>query len=336
MSITNPSTRNTCLHLFCVIVLSTEVLSTTTTAQDLPDTLHPPPFLEATDLFGTFRWAPRGIVLDEATVFDADIYPHFVLFGASSCRGTSRPSSSSQPCISITPAIRLRMENKDSAPINSPSFVPRVNFQWLFYDDRGTTRSFGLHAGHHSNGQAGHLFQWEDTGENVPSEHNRSLVDYLGKGSIIPDTEEGNFSVNYLKASFDYARYDETDRAIDGHHLAVSVEWFPDQWLYAPLRNEVYPALWLRGGFGIASANAPLCRRSELLLKATAYEYVRELAASGSVEWGCISSPERGLGFFLRYSYGRDEYNSSFFIDPAHRIQFGLTVNRRRTFGGDY
>ena len=336
MSITNSAIRNTCLYLFGVMVLSAEVLSTTITAQDLPDTLHPPPFLEATDLFWTFRPDPRGIVLDEVTVFDADIYPHFVLFGASSCRGTSRPSSSGQPCISITPAIRLRMENKDSAPINSPSFVPRMNFQWLFYGDRGATKSIGLHVGHHSNGQAGHLFQWANTGEDVPSEYNQQLVDYLGEGSIIPDTENGNFSTSYLKASFDYARYNETDRAIDGHHFAVSVEWFPDRWLYAPLRNEVYSQFWLRGGFGIASADAPLCRRSELLFKATAYRYGRRPAGSGSVEWGCISSPERGLGFFLRYSYGRDEYNSSFFIDAAHRIQFGLTVNRRRTFGGDY
>ena len=269
--------------------------------------LHPPPFLESTDLFWTFR-PDRGIVLDEATVFDADIYPHFVLFGASNCRPpwpweTSRQGWSGQPCISITPAIRLRMENKDSVPINSPSFVPRMSFQWLSYRDEGTaTKSVGLHIGHHSNGAAGHLFKSTATEQDVTTHDNASLVDLLALGLVAPDTEAGNFSANYIRLSFDLAKYEEEEETGDtrlaGHRLALGLEVFPDRWLYGPLRNGVYPRAWLRADAGIAFAPAPLCRRQELFLKTTTYRYGRRPEISVDGEWGCIFSPGRGLGLF--------------------------------------
>ena len=344
-------------RILCLVLILAVVLPARTAGQaPARDLLHPPPFLEPSNLFLTFRPEHRGLALDALTVFDADIVPHFTLFGADSCRSPERRpsargwSGTKQPCVSVTPAIHLRMENTDSAPIHSPSFIPRLNVQWLFYSRDGrATRHLGVHLGHHSNGQAGDLFVFSDANyEHVgapvatdpvrvePEEYGR-LVNYLADGSVEPNTKDGNFSVNYIRVSWDTAWYEETEKAYAGRRLSLHLDYFINEWMDEPLRDGVYPMMAIRPEIGWAYSPAPLCQRQEFFLKGTLYVHSQERFDGGAqVEWGCVFSPQRGLGAFLRYGYGRDEYNSSFFLEKSHRIQFGLTVNRRRTFGADY
>ena len=114
----------------CVVPFSTRL-------QAQQDPLHPPPFLEATDLvpgrdvLGDKPFLKHlGRVLPETGyLLEADIFPHFVLGFASRCRSSNSSWYVLVPCISVTPAIRLRMLNAVSAPIESPSYMPRLNIQ---------------------------------------------------------------------------------------------------------------------------------------------------------------------------------------------------------------
>ena len=313
-----------------VVALVSTLLATATAAQEGP--LHPPPFLEPTTLFLTVRpdLAPNRLDLDFATAMDADIFPHFILLGSRRCS-----TGGATPCVSFTPAIRIRMENTESAPIESPSFMPRLNIQWLFRG-RNSTSNVGLYLGHHSNGQASCLFTWED--QTCAADGSFTLDD-LQSGTVEPDTANGNFSLNYARLAFDFAHYVPPvagERYVSGYRLSIGVERSPDNWKFSSLRNGLYPSWQLRLMGGFAIANAPLCKRADIFADATGYKYTREMAGVFSAQLTCLWSQERGLGLFLRYSNGRDHYNSAFYIPGSQRLQLGFTINRLRTFGADY
>ena len=359
-------------YVCCLVLVVTMVTPTSTPAQDRKhlaqgqehhDLLHPVPFLESSDLFLTLR-PLRGLVRDESIAFDAHIYPHFILFGADHCyphepqtgSTTNQWSRSRRPCVSISPAVRLRMQDTNSNPVHSPSFLPRVNAQWLNYKE-DITWGIGMHFGHHSNGQVGDLFAYTDQNKADACRHDRekpSCPENWESGRLLPalrnwerdqeeaeikpDTENGNFSANYLRISFDFARYNSSMDVKNwnaGYRVAASVEHYPEPWLYHRLKDGVYPDIWLRAGVGVASANVPLCQRAEYFGGIVSYQR-RSWEMALDARWYCMFTPERGLGFLLKYTYGRDEYNTSFFEPKAHGIQIGLTINRRRTFGAAY
>ena len=157
-------------RLALLIVMLTLGLSTVVHAQDstsLLNWLEPPPFLEGTDLFWTLQddFGSQGPQRTFPHSLEADIFPHFILAFGAQCRNTSPDVMAAlrnafRPCISITPAVRLRMLKRESTPVPAPSFMPRVNVQWLFR--QGDDKLWNVHAqvGHHSNGQSGCLFVW--------------------------------------------------------------------------------------------------------------------------------------------------------------------------------
>ena len=110
--------------------------------------LEPPPLLEGTELFATLQGeiGPQGDSQFKLPyVLEADIFPHFILAYGNRCSNVPSDDSSSdsetdltlpttsrswlKPCISVTPAIRLRMLVEKSAPVPAPSFMPRANAQ---------------------------------------------------------------------------------------------------------------------------------------------------------------------------------------------------------------
>ena len=323
-----------------IVVALVVTMASTAAAQEGP--LHRPPFLEPTTLFWTVRpnLSRGGLDLsDVATALDADIFPHFVLGGARRCsKDSAADIHGAAPCVSFTPAIRIRMENRESVPIESPSFMPRLNMQWLFYG-RDHTVNLGLYLGHHSNGQAGCLFEWTD-GQGCARDGSFSPGD-LESGSVRPDTDDGNFSLNYTAIALDFARYttDNSEaRRVAGYRLSLSAERAPDNWKFSSMRNGIYPTWKVRVMGGLAIANAPLCARADVFAQVSGYEYNDEMTRSLWTQFTCLWSEKRGLGVFLRYSRGRDDYNSYFFIrDPQpQRLQFGFTINHLRMFGGHY
>ena len=215
------------------------------------DLLQPVPFLESTDLF----WAPRydpgfRYRIRTENRLEANIFPHFVVGFPSRCRGES--SAWLSPCISATLGVRLRVAWDGSAPIRSPSFLPRANVQWLFYGEE-TTRAVTLQVGHHSNGQSGCLWTWSGfSGEKAGECADDAPGVELGKPlATDPNTTDGNFSLNYFRLVFDEADYDFL--GIPAGRLSVGVEWNPRGWMYGPVGAQ-YPTLRyllaLGAGFG--------------------------------------------------------------------------------------
>ena len=102
------------------------------------ETNQPPiiPFLEGTDVF----WTIQGDDPTFPNLLEADLFPHLVAsqnFSSTldvveqSRRGIRRFKEFSYS-ISGTPAVRLRMLRDVSAPVRTPSYMPRVNAQFLW------------------------------------------------------------------------------------------------------------------------------------------------------------------------------------------------------------
>ncbi len=102
------------------------------------------PFLEGTDVFWSI-WAR-----DSETWFpyklEADIFPHLVVAQdftslidpneiAKRQQGSTRGLKEFAYSISGTPAVRIRMLRDVSAPVRTPSYMPRVNVQFLWARD---------------------------------------------------------------------------------------------------------------------------------------------------------------------------------------------------------
>ena len=331
----------------CVVPFSTRL-------QAQQDPLHPPPFLEATDLVpgvpGRDRDVPEDVAVlgsvlsdtpERRNLLEADIFPHFVLGFASRCRRSNSSWYALVPCISVTPAIRLRMLNAVSVPIESPSYMPRLNIQWPVYygDDDDDTFSVTFQAGHHSNGQGDNncLFKSADGPEAG------GCIDESVQSDGLPELfkaePDGNFSLNYLKFTVDFATY-RFFRG-QGSGLTLGYEHSDKEWMHAPMRG-LYPSR----RFHLALRHAvftpfPACGRLYISFRGVISlkngDDDRFQEPSQSYQATCLWSEERGIGAFARLEHGRDDYNSSFFSNPAStRFKVGLTINRLRTFGADY
>jgi hypothetical protein len=218
---------------------------------DAPATSSIVPFLEGTDVFWTIygeddlddRFWPYRL--------EADLFPHLVVLqdytrllnldrqvDEVSRRGKLKRFAYA---ISGTPAVRLRMLRSVSAPVRTPSYMPRGNVQifWLAHDMRpeGVDRLSMARAaprdpgaadqpraavaaavrtisnimfweghfivGHHSNGQEGCIA--------TVQERDPETGDCVPAG--VPVTRDtineidGSFSTNYMRAGVNYVRY---------------------------------------------------------------------------------------------------------------------------------
>ena len=207
------------------------------------------PFLEGTDVF-TWQHAPgEPETVDGATKFEAHIAPHLIFFQdfsdlieierVGSAFRLTRPGKGSAKSFSATPAVRLRMFQSQSSPVRTPSFMPRVNFQWLWatgrqqavdglsrltssdrtFDgrpwlpslawalDEGNSVRISVHEwhgslGHHSNGQDDCFFD-----SALPDNRTVCVLPAdtrISSGDINRTT--GNFSTNFLRGGYNYRR----------------------------------------------------------------------------------------------------------------------------------
>lgn len=330
---------------------------------DLPNALSPPPFLEGTELFWTARKSTNLLRVANRHILEADIFPHFVVGPPTKCR-RGKTRFQKFPCISVTTGVRLRMEDVDSAPIESPSFMPRLNIQWFLYGNAGLLHGLAIRAGHHSNGQAGCLLTWTGTGPRPLEDWHRdldprrgyvtSLVPTAGEcadrgwldardnprhlvsggdnsrhlvnsGTLDADTKDGNFSLNYVTVVYDLAGGNSDRRWRFSAGVDVNVG------LYEPLRG-AYPDLRGRGSLSAGLYLKSFCNRIDVFSEQA---FGNNGVHSTVVQATCLWSLERGLGWFIRSTYGPDDYNSAFYSDEHFRFQLGFTIGRLRFFGSD-
>ena len=294
----------------------------------IADPLHPPLFLEASRLFWTSPRITRAkFPFRAANLLEADIFPHFMVGFPSRCRGKLSPA---KPCISVTPAVRLRMGLGDSTPVVSPSFILRLNVQWLFFGDNDAdVQGLTVQAGHHSNGQTGCLFAWAtfrgDGGMCADNGPEELLALHRNTDT---NTSDGNFSLNFFRGIYNFATYNDVLGA-QSMRVSFGVEWTPHDLMYRPMRVRYPTWRFLFGMESVLVRNIRGCGRLDVAVKFKFLDTVR-------TQLSCVVSEERGLGYFWEGQVGRDDYNSAYFDDPVARILVGFAINRLRVFGGDY
>ena len=319
-----------------------------------PNGILVPPFLEETRVAIAMTMVGDGTTDTPAFVGAADIAPHFIVGPTPNCRGTEFYKI---PCISATAGLRIRMEDDDSVPIESPSFTPRLNVQWLAPTDGALLHSIGIQIGHHSNGQAGCLLSWTDAGAAAVESLAVHVITPEGvvnpapptpgtcaDGSLfleraidgsVPltlsaDTDNGNFSLNYTTISYDVGSSSEASKWRGS--LELDLYWGRS----APL-DLSHPRFRFRGASAYGfRGGTPLCRRLDLSSSIGLVGRSRiknDFTHEVVVQMTCLWSQERGIGTFFRVADGWDDYNS-WFHWPSTRVQVGLTIGRLRFFGG--
>jgi hypothetical protein len=297
------------------------------------------PFLEGTDVFSPLR---------KEVVFEADIFPHLVVYQNFSNvidireqarRGIDRMKQLSW-VVTGTPAVRLRMFEEVSRPVRTPSYMPRGSVQMIFA--RGVKDVLGpaaavdpsrrdevslweghLIVGHHSNGQDGCLYTDEvRSGEDCV----RTVTPSTGAREI--NTKDGSFSTNYARVGVNY-RKNYLDRDLWAIHewgLRADVE---QHFNMDPLIRELYGRT--RFEFAATHANREVkpCRhRLEVSGAATvitgASDEVWPVAITGQLS--CFPFDKGGWGFFVRYYGGQDYYNVGF-LKNIQRVHVGATFN---------
>lgn len=204
------------------------------------------PFLEGTDVFWTIV---KKDSLDESAVFfpnklEANIFPHLVVYQnfsdvldinqqaarAESGAGVKEISMA----FSGTPAVRIRMLRDRSAPVRTPSYMPRGNFQFLWVRGlkdgtplamRGkpqAQRDFivdlrkvqrvsvweaHLIAGHHSNGQDGCLSTEQRLEPPLPANDGECVPPGIVPRAETMNRIDGSFSSQfYFRTGVNYSR----------------------------------------------------------------------------------------------------------------------------------
>lgn len=291
---------------------------------------------------------------DGGLVFEAQVAPDLLIvsnIAAQLARVHDTPERVRRAyAVYATPMFRLRMFRESSNPVRTPSYMPKVSAQYVWFkkigdgtDDepsRGPIRAWALDAvlfGHHSNGQNGCLFLDQARGsddECAPEETD-------GAASRPVNTKDGSFSTNYLRAIVGYRRmYLRGDNSgeparVTRTEWGVRVGYEAHPGWYGP--GKISEALRVRyganrvlAGFDAAfrdRAPVPWLDLARIEVRVTAM-YIHDgppdmpMVYSGEAfvlprTWG-------GTGLFARYYYGQDYYNVAF-TRKINRLQFGVT-----------
>lgn len=141
--------------------------------------------------------------------------------------------------LGITPMYRVRIWKENSAPVRTPSFMPKGTFYWDRLQPRaaghqwgeaaagsGVFRSIPVHSlavtvGHHSNGQDGCIFADASgngfSADDCPSDPNPVYI----------NRRNGSFSTNYGELSYTYRRFRlrPQDERYDIVHRPIAGLW---------------------------------------------------------------------------------------------------------------
>lgn len=322
------------------------------------------PFLEGTDVFWTVRggdaWFPHKL--------EANIFPHLVVYQNFSDildieeqarRGVTRVRERAIS-ISGTPAVRIRMLRETSAPVRTPSYMPRGNLQLLLVRGlkdpargrpaadlasrkmlervaRVSVWEVHLIIGHHSNGQDGCLSTEQ---ERVPPGTGPCLPEGI---ELTPETVnrvDGSFSTNYLRSGVNYSRNwlgnGSLEPATKEVRLRAEWEFHPRAWVDEDM-VDLYGRHRLNFGAAYALRGVRACsRRLEGSAGGVWNPQVASIEGS-SLEWSfeaqasCFPWGNGGWGFFARLYTGQDYYNVGF-LDRITRLHVGLTFNQSDFF----
>lgn len=290
------------------------------------------PFLQGTYVFLT-------VPHDDIT-FEADIQPNFVIsqnFSDKLILEESGKQARFAYSVVGTPRVRLRMFDSRSAPVRTPSYMPKGTFSGLMFRREPTVGTRGsrvglwagqITVGHHSNGQDGCLFT---TDVLVNDEECVGPPDLQQINRI-----NGSFSTNYVRIGGRYRREWLRDVSTDAQKAAGIEEQIG--------AREVTFGVDYDQHFHTDERMAPFYGQNRFQLSFAAATHFRKVCrsrANGDVtvqyvgeqpegvgsfafqlEGSCTFTDQGGWGVFVRYYHGQDYYNLGF-VDSISRAMVG-------------
>jgi hypothetical protein len=301
------------------------------------------------------------------TILETQIAPHLRPFD----KGTSVRDvfyGGDSGSLSISPIVMVRILKERSAPVRTPSFLPKATYQRIElkhrrrgeqWGDWVRLRSLQFTLGHHSNGQDGCILLDAALPDCVPT-----------SDAIRINRTSGSFSTNYFRVGY-YRRYHRLDKpqpepgggAIAFRHVVhtlsggIAFETHP-AWLglggtlEQPFRDiygtnrllaELEYEKPLRARvLGVGLAGVRLGASGQFVRKKRNSQDCAVAGATGFEANSC--APRFGLGaeaalrfdridelaLYLRYQHAQDPYNLGF-THLNHQLQFGLTFDVGRT-----
>jgi hypothetical protein len=255
--------------------------------------------------------------------------------------------------VSTSPMVRLRMFDQTSAPVRTPSYMPKGTFQLARFKNRSAATDVDseefnrgpvelwlldtIPFGHHSNGQDGCLFESEvrdATGE---------CVELVPTSEKTPNKKDGSFSTNYIEATMSYGRMhldsiESTDAAAGDFvtrwewRVGVGMQFNPEGFVGGAIDPELsdrYGPTRVLLSAMTARRDAGWCGRAaaegRLQYITTPPPDVPDLITQ--IEGSCFPRPWGGTGFFLRFYHGQDYYNLGF-AESITRLMFGVALQK--------
>ncbi|HYP77515.1 MAG TPA: hypothetical protein VER12_16200 [Polyangiaceae bacterium] len=221
---------------------------------------------------------PIGIAGLEPLIFEADLVPNFSVL-----------PRSWHVALFLTPKIILRMFAAKSAPVSTPSYMPRLTtFFWFDDSANGPTAYFSAAFLHHSNGQSGAFY-------NEDGSHNHKA---------------GSFGTNY----FEFAAYPNVWKSPSSGWNSIVLEWHPRVLENEELRS-TYGNLRLRLGTTIYSKLGGYASDLSVGVTAILSEMQKPTNANTffarfpiSVKYA-VRPPAIDVGLYAAYYQGQDYYN---------------------------
>jgi len=242
---------------------------------------------------------PTDIGNIEHLWFEGNVIPNFFI----------KKNKNSRLIGVLTPQIIIRMYQKESFPVQTPSYIPQISVYYSISDKfiYKNLTLFGRLA-HHSNGQEGDF--------------------YSSNGTI--NLLSGNFTTNYFETGLIKTNFNT--RLGEHQFFRTSIEIHPQSWMSEDLVGKYSAYRWHTGVsfFKIESKRIP--KKASISLKAEAIWMF-----GGVNNWKSLSSdrlnfkltffyhPEffNEIGLFAQFYHGMDYYNI-YFNHQLDIIRFGI------------
>lgn len=248
---------------------------------------------------------PTDIGNLEPLIFEANVNPNFVI----------RERADSKLMAILNPQVRIRMYNKESYPVQTPSYIPQISVYHLISETGPwkKTSVFGKIA-HHSNGQDGHFYK-----DSTFTEIN---------------FRSGNFATNFVELGILRSFYNENRNALQ--FFKSSVELHPSDWMLREMRG-TYSGLRWHNSF--LAYKLPMDKRFFSESRRTSFSFRLEtsLMLDQINDWELLDLNRlnaaltvyyhprflEDIGLFIQFYKGRDYYNIYYHNDIS-TIRFGL------------
>lgn len=291
--------------LFCLLLSSATLFSQTSETEEYSFDLS---LVSEVHQGNSYFTVAGGLGNIEPLIFEANLIPNFIL----------RNNKEAKLMAVVTPQIILRMFNKESLPVRTPSYMPHITVYYSIGRELSVNNFtlFGKIA-HHSNGQEDDF--------------------YMEDGSI--NYQSGNFSTNYFEAGIIKTFYDSGLKA--AQFFSTSLQIHPKELSDAGLEG-LYSFYRWNNQFAIFKLPHDISKHEKEKAK---YSLKGEFTwLFGDIaDWDFISLHRiiasitfyyhpaflEDIGLFVQYYHGQDYYNIHF---PKSRdiIRVGFMTDQFR------